>query len=86
MGTHPTTLAARALPGPTFLVPQPLSTLWMCRIRHTQLSGQGLGPNLTAWVPGVHVQALDNSWIFFKFFFQLFSPQRCQLNLSSQLL
>lgn len=59
----------------------------MRRIRHTQLSGQGLGPNLTAWAPGVHVQALEDSWIFLNIFVsQLFSPQRCQLNFSSQLL
>lgn len=73
---------------PAFPVPQPLSTLWMRRTRHTPLSGQGSAPALTARVPGVRVQALDNSWIFVNFFFflQLFTPQRCQLNLSSQLL
>lgn len=72
---------------PAFLIPQLLSTLWMRRIRHTQLSGQGPGPNLTAWAPGVHVQALEDGWIFLNIFvFRLFSPQRCQLNLSSQLL
>lgn len=70
-----------------FLILQALSALAICRIWHTQCSGQGPAPNLTAWALQVCVQALDNSWSGFGFvFLQLFSlkvPIKLKLSVAS---